>query len=172
MFCPYVQHSNLFNPQISCTVCCCRLPGPWSWPSLDVSSPQLLSWNANQPLLAVGHSSSGAVLVFNCTSAAAGASSTPLQQPEHVLVHQLQQQASSVAWRPVHSSMLAVGCAGGVALWNLGKLPLSAAAMSRGADGAPSAAAAWTTFLWFKANCRCGRLARFSVSTQEASLGV
>lgn len=87
--------------------------------------------------------------MYNCTTAAAGGSSTPLQQPEHVLVHQLQQQVSSVAWRPVHSSMLAVGCAGGVALWSLGKLALSTAAMSRGPDGA-----AWSTFLSFKANCR------------------
>ncbi len=95
------------------------------------------------------------MLIYNCrTAAAGGSSSTPMQQPEHVLVHQLQQQVSSLAWRPVHSSMLAVGCAGGVALWNLGKLPLSTAAMSRGGEGPASTAAAWSTFLKFKTNCR------------------
>lgn len=126
----------------------------------EIPPPQLLAWNASQPMLGVGHSSSGAVLLYNCASAATAGSSAPssIQRPQHVLVHQLQQQVSSVAWRPVHSSMLAVGCTGGVAMWNLGKLPLSTAAMSRGSDGATNAAAAWTTFLSFRANCRCGVL--------------
>jgi hypothetical protein len=146
----------------------------------EIPPPQLLAWNASQPMLAIGHSSSGAVLLYNCASAATAGSSAPgsIQRPQHVLVHQLQQQVSSVAWRPVHSSMLAVGCAGGVAMWNLGKLPLSTAAMSRGSDGATNAAAAWTTFLSFRANCRCGvpetctaqAAARMALSRQQQSL--
>jgi hypothetical protein len=135
-----------------------RLPGPWQVLNHEIPPPQLLSWNTRQPILAVGHSSSGAVLLYNCTSAAGSAGASTLRDPQHVLVHQLQQQVSSVAWRPVHSSMLAVGCAGGVALWNLGKLPLSAAAMSRGSERATSAAAAWATFLSFRPNCRWGWL--------------
>lgn len=149
--CVHAQHVDLKW----CLTCTCRLPSPWTVPSHDVSAPQLLSWNCSQPLLAVGHSSSGAVLVYNCASAAAaGASSAVLQEPQHVLVHQLQQQVSSLAWRPLHSSMLAVGCADGVALWSLGKLPLSTAAMTRGSNGASSGAAAWATFLSFRRDCR------------------
>lgn len=152
------QAANSISQDCCCcpSAHCCRLPGPWQVLQHEVPPPQLLSWNTNQPILAIGHSSSGAVLLYNCKAAAAAGSSAPqsLQQPQHVLVHELQQQVSSVAWRPVHSSMLAVGCLGGVALWNLGKLPLSSAAMSRGPGGPSSAAAAWATFLSFKANCR------------------
>lgn len=149
--------------------CRCRLPGPWQVLQHETPPLQLLSWSCSQPILAIGHSSSGAVLLFNCKSAAAAGSSAPssLQQPQHVLVHQLQQQVSSVAWRPVHSSVLAVGCAGGVALWNLGKAPLSAAALSRSSDGSTSAAAAWTTFLGFRTNCRCGSTHKARIRAQQ-----
>eukprot|EP00878_Enallax_costatus_P009372 GHUV01009794.1.p1 GENE.GHUV01009794.1~~GHUV01009794.1.p1 ORF type:complete len:356 (+),score=107.10 GHUV01009794.1:214-1281(+) len=64
-------------------------------------------------------------------------------------------QVSSVAWRPVHSSMLAVGCEGGVALWSLGRLPLAASNRS-GGSGPP--AAGWVTFLPFKKGCRVSSL--------------
>lgn len=138
---------------------CLRLPGPWQVLQHEAPPAQLLSWSTTRPTLAVGHSSSGAVLLYNCSPAAApagGDNGAPctLRQPQQVLVHQLQQQVSSLAWRPVHSSMLAVGCCGGVALWSLGKLPLSAAAMHRGAESATSSATAWTTFLSFRPGCR------------------
>jgi len=136
-----------------------RLPGPWQVLQHEAPPAQLLAWSTTRPTLAVGHSSSGAVLLYNCSPAAApagGDNGAPctLKQPQQVLVHQLQQQVSSLAWRPVHSSMLAVGCCGGVALWSLGKLPLSAAAMHRGAESTTSSATAWTTFLSFRAGCR------------------
>ena len=101
-----------------------RLPGPWR--ALRAEAPplqQLLAWNCSQPLLAVGHGGSGAVLTYDAGAAAdaaagdgdgSGRGVPELTQPRQVLTHQLQQQVCSLAWRPVHSSMLAVGCSGGV----------------------------------------------------------
>jgi hypothetical protein len=76
-------------------------------------------------------------------------------------------QVGCLAWRPVHCSMLAVGCQGGVALWSLGKVPLAASSAHRGyenggaAGGAASSAAqgGWVTFLPFKSGCRYELLA-------------
>lgn len=56
--------------------------------------------------------------------------------------------------------MLAVGCQGGVALWSLGRLPLTAANVHRGPENGRAAAAetaqggGWVTFLPFKHGCR------------------
>jgi hypothetical protein len=96
--------------------------------------PSLLSWHSTQQVLAVGHASTEAVLVYDLAAASsadtaavhsgkAGTASLPppLTAPRNVLSHQLQRCVCSLAWRPVHCSMLAVGCDGGVALWSLGK---------------------------------------------------
>jgi hypothetical protein len=70
-------------------------------------------------------------------------------------------QVGCLAWRPVHCSMLAVGCQGGVALWSLGRVPLAAGNAHRGYENGGAGAAAsgaaqngWVTFLPFKSGCR------------------
>jgi hypothetical protein len=134
---------------------------------------------------------SGAVLVFDVppaalpqaattttaparrTRAAAAAAETtttttlqkPLTQPHAVLVHELQRRVGCVAWRPGRPNHLAVGCAGGAALWSLVARPPSAA------EGAPlvpppppaalgpGAASAFCTFLRHRRRARVTSLA-------------
>eukprot|EP00775_Hariotina_reticulata_P008513 gene8513-8695_t len=96
-------------------------------------------------VLALGHSSSAAVLLYDLSSGGQGC----IEQAQQILTHQLQQQISCLAWRPENCSNLAVGCAGGVALWSMGKLPVAASSIHKG-----DTAAGWVTFLPFKHKCR------------------
>jgi len=87
----------------------------------------------------------------------------PLSSPHVVLVHELQRRAACVAWRPGQPNHLAVGCAGGVALWTLAadgvmaggnrSSPPSPAALG------PGASAAACTFLRHRRRARVTALA-------------
>ncbi|WIA38093.1 hypothetical protein OEZ86_001455 [Tetradesmus obliquus] len=141
-------------------------------PAAGPCPPKLLAWHCNKQQLAVGHSGSGAVLLYDLSAGAAAAASGDdagdgvLSQAQQVLTHQLQQQVGCLAWRPVHCSSLAVGCLGGVALWSLGKAPLAASSSQHrgrengGGGGAAGGAAqgGWVTFLQFKHGCRVSSL--------------
>lgn len=61
-------------------------------------------------------------------------------------------QVSCVAWRPLLSSMLAVGVEGGVALWSLTPSPLAGGSTSSSSSGGVTPA--WVTFLPYKEGVR------------------
>ncbi|KAF6265125.1 WD40-repeat-containing domain protein [Scenedesmus sp. NREL 46B-D3] len=161
--------THVLHPCLSLHACRLGLSS-FLQPAAGPCSPKLLSWHCNQQQLAVGHANSGAVLLYDLSTGAAAAAvndagSGVQGQAQQVLTHQLQQQVGCLAWRPVHCSMLAVGCLGGVALWSLGKAPLAAGSMHRGgenggAGGTASSAAqsGWVTFLQHKHGCRVSSL--------------
>jgi hypothetical protein len=67
-------------------------------------------------------------------------------------------QVSCCAWRPLLSSMLAVGVEGGVALWSLTPSPLaggsSSSSSSAGGSSSGGVSPGWVTFLPYKEGVR------------------
>jgi hypothetical protein len=82
------------------------LPG-FLQPAVGPCPPRLLAWHCNQQQLAIGHAGSGAVLLYDLSTAAAGgdAESGILSQAQQVLTHQLQQQVRAPAAEPVPSDL-------------------------------------------------------------------
>ncbi|KAH7618073.1 hypothetical protein Ndes2526B_g06975 [Nannochloris sp. 'desiccata'] len=85
-----------------------------------------LAWHPQQPLLATVDSQLDSSLqIFNFSDkipylGQQAQNSLPPVSPSTILKHELQQGACSgaVAWRPTHSTSVAVGCSRGVCLWH------------------------------------------------------
>jgi WD40 repeat protein len=94
--------------------------------STQQQSSQSLAWHHQQPLLATIDSQTDSSLqIFDFTDkipylGQQTQSSLPPLSPYITLKHDLQQGACSgaVAWRPINSTSVAVGCAHGVCLWH------------------------------------------------------
>lgn len=140
------------------------LPWPLRAPRLrsEMPAPQLISWHAQRQWLAVGHAAADAALIYDLDAAPSPSVPDCVEEASLVLTHELQSGLSSLAWRPVHCTMLAAGCRGGVVLWALGRQPAGGAGFQRaagggngGGNGSPVGGAAWATFLRYQDGCRC-----------------
>jgi hypothetical protein len=97
-------------------LCRLGLPG-FLQPAASPCPPKLLAWHCNQQQLAIGHAGSGAVLLYDLSTAASGgdAGGGVVSQAQQVLTHQLQQQVRAPAAEAMPSDMHAcVYCPEGV----------------------------------------------------------
>lgn len=89
-----------------------------------------LAWHPRAPLLAAVDADDCCVQLFDYTGVlpllgqgGTGGPPPPPLHPSLVLRHELQQQASALAWRPHGGKCLAVGVAHGACLWHIGRPP-------------------------------------------------
>ncbi|EIE26352.1 hypothetical protein COCSUDRAFT_39467 [Coccomyxa subellipsoidea C-169] len=126
----------------------------WLQERLGVLAPQSapastpVAWHRQTDRLAV---SDGADRVHvgeaSAVASTSGRAASPAALPGKLaLYHDFQHQVTALAWRPLSSNTLAVGCRRGVCLWSLGKCPAGGAPACR-ATVAGSSTSAWLTFL-------------------------
>ncbi|GBF89820.1 hypothetical protein Rsub_02524 [Raphidocelis subcapitata] len=134
----------------------------------SLPAPQLISWHAQRQWLAVGHAAADAALIYDLDAAPSASVPDCVEEAALVLTHELQSGLSSLAWRPVHCTMLAAGCRGGVVLWALGRQPAGGAGFQRaaaggngngGGAGGAVGGAAWASFLRYSDGCSVTALA-------------
>lgn len=78
------------DPCLLLPACCCRLGmSGLLMPQPEPQAPNLVAWHCNKQTIAVGHASSGAVLLYDCADTAGA---EVLDKAQQVLTHQLQQQ--------------------------------------------------------------------------------